>query len=63
MGGGGGRGMGRGMGMSGMGMPGQAGPSPLPKTRDLKGLKEQAKNLSKQMEEIMAQIKKLEKGD
>ena len=63
MGGGGGRGMGRGMGMSGMGMPGQAGPSPLPKTQDLKGLKEHAKNLSKQMEEIMAQIKKLEQRD
>ena len=63
MGGGGGRGMGRGMGMSGMGMPGQAGPGPLPKAQDLESLKEHAKNLSKQMEEIMAQIKKLEQRD
>jgi hypothetical protein len=63
MGGGGGRGMGRGMGMSGIGMPGQAGSGQLPKTQDLKSLKEQASNLSKQMEEIMTQIKKLEKDD
>lgn len=61
--GGGGRGMGRGMGMSGMGMPGQAGSGQLPKTQDLKSLKEQAGTLSKQMEEIMAQIKKLEQRD
>jgi hypothetical protein len=35
----------------------------VPKAQDLESLKEHAKNLSKQMEEIMAQIKKLEKGD
>ena len=63
MGGGGGRGMGRGMGMPGVGIPSQAGSGQLPKTQDLKSLKEQAGTLSKQMEEIMAQIKKLEQRD
>ena len=63
MGGGGGRGMGRGMGMSGVGISSQAGSGQLPKTQDLKSLKEKARNLSKQMEEIMAQIKKMEQSD
>ena len=58
MGGGGGRGMGRGMGMTG-----QSGSGQLPKAQELERLKEQAGTLSKQMEEIMTQIKKLEKDD
>jgi len=44
-------------------MPGQAGSGQLPKAQELERLKEQAETLSKQMEEIMAQIKKMEQSD
>lgn len=58
-----GRGMGRGMGMSGWTGSNQTGPDNLSKEQDLKVLKEQATDLKKIMEEIEAQIKKLEKSD
>ncbi len=57
------RGMGRGMGMSGWTGSNQTGPDNLSKEQDLKVLKEQATDLKKSMEEIKAQIKKIEKGD
>jgi len=58
-----GRGMGRGMGMSGWTGSNQAGPDNLSKEQELKVLKEQATDLRKSMEEIEAQIKKIEKSD
>ncbi len=58
-----GRGMGRGMGMSGWTGSNQTGPDNLSKEQELKVLKEQATDLKKSMEEIEAQIKKLDKSD
>lgn len=58
-----GRGMGRGMGMSGWTGSNQTGPDNLSKEQELKVLKEQATDLRKGMEEIEAQIKKIEKSD
>ena len=55
-----GRGLGRGMGMSGRNVPGQVASEDFTGDQELKALKEHAKNLKKQMEEIEDRIKKLE---
>jgi len=61
MGMGGGRGMGRGMGSSTWGGSSQPAPPALSKEDELKGLKDQANEMRKQMEGIEASINALEK--
>ena len=61
MGMGGGRGMGRGMGSSTLGGSSQPAPPALSKEDELKGLKDQANEMRKQIEGIEASIKALEK--
>jgi predicted Fe-Mo cluster-binding NifX family protein len=58
---GGGRGMGRGMGSSTWGGSGQPAPPALSKEDELKGLKDQANEMRKQIEGIEASINALEK--
>ena len=61
MGMGGGRGMGRGMGSSTLGGSSQPAPPALSKEDELKGLKDQANEMRKQIEGIEASINALEK--
>ena len=61
MGMGGGRGMGRGMGSSTLGASSQSAPPALSKEDELKGLKDQANEMRKQIENIEAGINALEK--
>jgi hypothetical protein len=61
MGMGGGRGMGRGMGSSTWGGSSQPAPPALSKEDELKGLKDQANEMRKQIEGIEASINALEK--
>ncbi len=58
---GGGRGMGRGMGSSTLGGSSQPAPPALSKEDELKGLKDQANEMRKQIEGIEASINALEK--
>ena len=61
MGMGGGRGMGRGMGSSTLGGSSQPAPPALSKEDELKGLKDKANEMRKQIEGVEASIKALEK--
>jgi predicted Fe-Mo cluster-binding NifX family protein len=61
MGMGGGRGMGRGMGSPASGSSSQPAPAALSKEDELKGLKDQANEMRKQIEGVEASIKALEK--
>lgn len=56
-----GRGMGRGMGMSALNGVNQTSSPDLSNEQDVSSLKQQVTNLEKQLEEIQARIKKLEK--